>query len=295
MNKSNLRILIAVAVYIMVTVIAVSSGWWLVALVLIVGGGFILYRISGSSIGITQFDFLKKIPRSKSWLAYGLVTLSTLYYVLLGFGVFKWGWVQFNVLIMLLIIALSAILAGSKDIPSSLQGVMKLWTLLSIAGILALMIAIRFAPGLIESLDYSHSSAPPEQSAQQEQLAPAPVEETISTERVVVSGRKITLPGDGNYIVPVGRKSLCFTAMGKTDGSEITDQTLEIIYKGDRSTYTTLGSQCFSLSDDMKGSIIVDFFPGKTWGEEPVLSNMYERYSNMPGGQGDWPVIRIGE
>lgn len=176
MNKINSRILIAVVVYILLTIISFSFGWWIIGLALIAGGGFILYRISGPSVGITQLDFLKKIPGNKSWWTYGLVALSTLYYVLLGFGVFKWGWVQFNVLIMLLIIALSAVLAGSKDISSSLQGVMKLWTVLSIAGIIALMIATRVAPGIIQSLDYSHSSeqTPTEQSAGQEQVNPSP-------------------------------------------------------------------------------------------------------------------------
>lgn len=143
--------------------------------------------------------------------------------------------------------------------------------------------------------DNQLNPSPPEQSTQQEQVAPAPVEETISTERVVVSGRKITLTGDGTYTVPTGRKSLCFTAMGKTDGSEISDQTVEIEYKGEKLRYSSLGSKCLIFPDNIVGKIKVDFFPGKSWGEEPVLSNMYKRYRTMPGGQGDWPVIRIGE
>jgi hypothetical protein len=188
MNKINSRILLAVLGYTLITIISFSVGWWIIGLALIAGGGFILYRISGPSVGITQLDFLKKIPGNKSWWTYGLVALSTLYYVLLGFGVIKWEWVQFNVLIMLLIIALSAVLAGSKDISASLQGVMKLWTGLSIAGIIALMVATRFAPGLIQSLDYSNSSVPPptEQSAgQQEQVqsqSPTPSSSWDSTQ-----------------------------------------------------------------------------------------------------------------
>ncbi|NBP57999.1 hypothetical protein EBU71_15965, partial [bacterium] len=140
------------------------------------------------------------------------------------------------------------------------------------------------------------SPPPTEQSAgQQEQAFHAPTEEILSTGRVVVAGRKITLTGDGTYTVPAGRKSLCFTALGKIDGSEITDQTLDIIDNDERLTLSTLGSKCIELPTSMKGSIRVDFFPNESWGEEPVLSKMYKRYRSMPGGQGEWPVIRIGE
>jgi hypothetical protein len=284
MNKSNLRILIAVAVYIMVTVIAVSSGWWLVGLVLIVGGGLILYRISGASVGITQLDFLKKIPGNKSWLVYGLVALSTLYYVLLGFGVFKWEWVQFNVLIMLLIIALSAILAGSKDIPSSLQGVIKLWALLSIAGILALMIAIRFAPGLIDSLDYSHSSTPPEQSTQQEQLAPAPVEEDIDKRAILPrTNNPIYLTQSGQYKVKPGKYRLCFSWLGDETGYY--NQGLRI----DNEEFISNGLNCFpkNISSNL---VNVEFInPPQT----EVDTYMMTR--NKKGGQGLYPFLETTE
>jgi uncharacterized membrane protein YuzA (DUF378 family) len=258
MNKSNRRILIAVAVYIIVTVIAVSSGWWLVALALIVAGGFILYRINGSSIGITQFDFLKKIPGNKSWWTYGLVVFSTLYYVLLGFGVIKWGWVQFNVLIMLLIIALSAILAGSKDIPSTLQGVMKLWAALSISGILALMIAIRFTPGLIQSLDYSNSSAPPAQQSagQQEQitqsLTPSPNPDW-RRETLPSSNKAIVLERSGIIVLPEGKKRLFFSHMGDETG----DLSPVITIAG--KDYSAKGAGDFLLPEEVKGKVEVNF------------------------------------
>lgn len=283
MNKSNLRILIAVAVYIIVTVIVVSSGWWLVALALIVVGGFILYRISGSSIGITQFDFLKKIPGNKSWLVYGLVALSTLYYVLLGFGVFKWEWVQFNVLIMLLIIALSAILAGSKDIPSSLQGVIKLWALLSIAGILALMIAIRFAPGLIDSLDYSHSSTPPEQSTQQqEQVAPTPVEEDIDKRPILPrTNNPIYLTKSGQYEAKPGKYRLCFSWLGdEEDGGSRINQSLKI----NGFEFNSTGSNCYQYTSE--GKIYVEFInPTQT------PNDSYSYYKERVGGQGAYPFL----
>ena len=291
MNKINSRILIAVVVYILLTIISFSVGWWIIALALIVGGGFILYRISGPSVGITQLDFLKKIPGNKSWWTYGLVALSTLYYVLLGFGVFKWGWVQFNVLIMLLIIALSAVLAGSKDISSSLQGVMKLWTVLSIAGIIALMIATRFTPGLIQSLDYSNSSVPPptEQSAGQEQVATAPatIEEIPSTERMVWAGKKIVLAGDGEYLFLKGKKSLCITALGMKDGSTLVPQDITI----GGISYSTLGSKCQELPAELENIVIVDFSPGKPWGTKEAIINIYIEYNSKPGGIGQLPFM----
>lgn len=287
----NSRILIAVVVYILLTIVSFSVGWWIIGFALIAGGGFILYRISGPSVGITQLDFLKKIPGNKSWWTYGLVALSTLYYVLLGFGVIKWGWVQFNVLIMLLIIALSTVLAGSKDISSSLQGVMKLWTLLSIVGIIILIIATRFSPELVQNLDYSHSSPPPtEQSAGQEQVATAPatVEEIPSTERVVVAGRKITLTGDGTYSVPAGKKSLCFENLGMKDGSSMKSQYLTI----NGLEYSALGTKCHSLPDDLNGKISVELFNGKS---RDRVKKIYDYWRSQPGGQAEWPIIRIGE
>lgn len=293
MNKINSRILIAVVVYILLTIVSFSVGWWIIGFALIAGGGFILYRISGPSVGITQLDFLKKIPGNKSWWTYGLVTFSTLYFVLLGFGVLKWGWVQFNVIIMLVIIASSSILARSKDISSSLQGVMKLWTVLSIVGIVILIIATRFSPELVQNLDYSHSSTPPtEQSAgQQEQVAPAPVEEIPSTERVVVAGRKITLTGDGTYSVPAGKKSLCFENLGMKDGSSKTSQYLTI----NGIEYSSLGTECHNLDENLSGEIIVDFFPGKDYGSKEGAKQLYNYWRSQPGGQSEWPVIRIGE
>lgn len=291
MNKINSRILIAVVVYILLTIFSFSVGWWIIGFALIVGGGFILYRISGPSVGITQLDFLKKIPGNKSWWTYGLVTFSTLYYVLLGFGVIKWEWVQFNVLMMLLIIALSNVLASSKDIPSSLKGVMKLWTTLSIVGIIILIIATRFSPELVQNLDYSHSSPPPtEQSAGQQEQA-APVEETPSTERIVVSGEKITLTGDGTYSVPKGRKSLCFTNLGLKDGSSNTSQYLTI----NGVEYISLGTDCHNLPENLEGNVVIDFFPGKEYGTPEGVKKLYAYWKSQPGGQAEWPVIRIGE
>jgi hypothetical protein len=251
--------LLAVLGYTLITIISFSVGWWIIGLALIAGGGFILYRISGSSVGITQLDFLKKIPGNKSWWTYGLVALSTLYYVLLGFGVIKWEWVQFNVLIMLLIITLSAVLAGSKDISSSLQGVMKLWTVLSIAGIIALMLATRFAPGLIQSLDYSNSSVPPptEQSAEQQEqitqsLTPSPNPDW-RRETLPSSNKAIVLERSGIIVLPEGKKRLFFSHMGDETG----DLSPVITIAG--KDYSAKGAGDFLLPEEVKGKVEVNF------------------------------------
>jgi hypothetical protein len=227
MNNINSRILITVVVYILLTIISFSVGWWIIGLALLAGGGFILYRISGPSVGITQLDFLKKIPGNKSWWTYGLVALSTLYYVLLGFGVLKWEWVQFNVLIMLLIIAFSSVLAGSKDISSSLQGVMRLWTVLSIAGIIILIIATRFSPELVQNLDYSHSSTPPtEQSAgQQELVTPSPTPTPEYTHYSARGGRELKSLSQEIEIAPYSEE-LCLSFIKDTYGFYISQNVL---------------------------------------------------------------------
>jgi hypothetical protein len=289
MKKINSLILLAVLGYTLITIISFSVGWWIIGLALIAGGGFILYRISGPSVGITQLDFLKKIPGNKSWWTYGLVAFSTLYYVLLGFGVIKWEWVQFNVLIMLLIIALSAVLAGSKDISSSLQGVMKLWTVLSIAGIIALMLATRFAPGLIQSLDYSNSSVPPptEQSAgQQEQVvspSPPPTSEApIARERIAqIPGKVIVLTKSKTINLPPGQKDICFSWLGYNTNGDRVNQQLTI----GGVQFSTQGSNCFPV--EMEGEVEVKFL------NPPQTEVDTYKIIRAKGGQGEYPFIKL--
>jgi hypothetical protein len=140
--------------------------------------------------------------------------------------------------------------------------------------------------------DNQLNPSPPEQSTQQqEQVAPAPLEETISTERVVVSGRKITLTGDGTYTVPSGKKSLCFENLGMKDGSSKTSQYLTI----DGIEYSALGTKCHALDDTLNGEITVDFFPGKDYGSKEGVEKLYNYWRSQPGGQAEWPIIRIGE
>lgn len=289
MNKNNALKLIPVIAFLVIMSIVFLAGWWLLGITMIAGGGFILYRISGSNIGLTQLGLLKKIPSNKSWWVYGLVTLSTLYFILLGFGVIKWGWVQFNVTVMLSIIALSAILSGSKDISESLQRVMKLWFRLSIVGIVVLILATRFIPDLTKKLDYSYLSKP---TAPVEEVAP-PAEEVPppSTERVVVSGKKITLRGDGTYSLPKGKKSLCFTNLGMKDGTSTKSQYLTL----NGVEYISLGTECHALPEDLEGEVVVDFFPGKKWGTTSEVKRLYAYWKSQPGGQSEWPIIRIGE
>jgi len=269
--------LIAVVVYILLTIVSFSVGWWIIGFALIAGGGFILYRISGPSVGITQLDFLKKIPGNKSWWTYGLVALSTLYYVLLGFGVFKWGWVQFNVLIMLLIIALSNVLAGSKDIASSLQGVMKLWTVLSIVGIIILIIATRFSPELIQNLDYSHSSPPPtEQSVgQEEQVAPpSPTPDVWDSTQFSDRGGIILDKPSQEVFIPLDSE-LCISELIDPDtGGNL----LQRVTVG-TDEYNTRMSQCWDISPG-KISIRVGHPEGA------VIEDEYKRFG------GKLPVIR---
>lgn len=140
--------------------------------------------------------------------------------------------------------------------------------------------------------DHNIKSNTSEQSVgQQQQVAPAPVEETISTERVVVSGRKITLTGDGTYTVPAGKKSLCFENLGMKDGSSKTSQYITI----NGIEYSALGTECHSLDDKLNGKITVDFFPSKEYGTPEGVKKLYNYWRSKPGGQSEWPIIRLGE
>lgn len=162
--------------------------------------------------------------------------------------------------------------------------------------IIAVALLNLFVPGLnpwIKGLRDSQLNPPTiEQSADQpQQVSPAPVEETPSTERVVVAGRKITLTGDGTYTIPAGRKSLCFTHLGIHDGSTRVPQEIKI---GDE-IFNTLGTKCFSLREELSGKIEVDFFPNREYGDIKNVIKVYNYWRNQPNGQSEWPVIRIGE
>jgi hypothetical protein len=127
-----------------------------------------------------------------------------------------------------------------------------------------------------------------------EQEAPAPPVEEIpppSTERVVVSGKKITLTGDGTYSVPKGRKSLCFTNLGMKDGSQYVIQDVTVAGV----EYIFSGTKCAALPDELEGKVIIDFFPGKDHGTPEGFTKLYAYWKSQPGGQAELPIIRLGE
>lgn len=162
---------------------------------------------------------------------------------------------------------------------------------LSLVLIVAIGCIIWFNQAHIDSFK-QQSTSPTEQSAgKQEQVAPAPTEEIPSTERVVISGKKITLTGDGTYSVPMGRKSLCLTNLGMKDGSQYVVQDVTVAGV----EYIFSGTECKSLPDELKGDVIIDFFPGKDHGTPKGFKELYNYWKSQPGGQAEWPVIRIGE
>lgn len=126
--------------------------------------------------------------------------------------------------------------------------------------------------------------------SKQQQLAPAPVEENPSTERMVWGGEKIILAGDGNYFIPRGKKSLCITALGMKDGSTLVPQDLDV----GGTLYSELGSRCQEMPPGLAGQISVDFSPGKPWGTKEAILQIYKEYDSKPGGIGQFPFIAIG-
>ena len=157
----------------------------------------------------------------------------------------------------------------------------------------AFLLGLSLLLGIVSFSALSPYSQPPlgQSEGQQQQGAPAPVEETPSTERVVVAGRKIPLAGDGTYTVPAGKKSLCFTHLGIKDGSTRVPQELSI----NGEAFSALGTKCFELREDLSGEAMVDFFPNKEYGSPGNVIKVYNYWKSQPGGQSEWPVIRIGE
>jgi hypothetical protein len=124
-----------------------------------------------------------------------------------------------------------------------------------------------------------------------EQVAPPVEEPPPSTERVVVSGKKITLTGDGTYSIPRGRKSICLTNLGMKDGSQYVIQDVTVAGV----EYIFSGTKCAALPDELEGQVIIDFFPGKDHGTPEGFTKLYAYWKSQPGGQAELPIIRLGE
>jgi hypothetical protein len=157
----------------------------------------------------------------------------------------------------------------------------------------AFLLGLFLLLGIISFTALSPYSQPPsgQSEGKQHELAPSPSENPPSTERVVVAGRKITLAGDGAYNIPAGKKSLCFENLGMKDGSSMTSQYLTI----EGVEYSAMGTECHALPESLSGVLKVDFFPGKEYGTEEGARKLYQYWKNQPGGQSEWPVIRLGE
>lgn len=129
------------------------------------------------------------------------------------------------------------------------------------------------------------------QPTDRQKAEPIPPAKSISTERVVVSGSKIILMGDGTYRLPPGRKSLCLTNLGLKDGTSYVNQ--DLILNGVE--YVFSGTQCKDIPEQLQGEVEIDFFPGKEYGTPQGFRKLYSYWRSQPGGQAEWPVIRIGE
>jgi hypothetical protein len=149
-----------------------------------------------------------------------------------------------------------------------------------------------FFPGFNQGVkDVRETQINPPAPIEQEAPAPPVEEPPPSTEKAVISGEKITLTGDGTYSVPKGRKSLCFTHLGLVDGSTRVPQELTLNGK----SFSTLGTKCFPLKEELEGNLQVDFFSEQDYGAPGKVKGIYAYWKTQPGGQSEWPVIRLGE
>lgn len=218
--------------------------------------------------------------KNGTWIGYFLITtiLATLWLIIRGLVLSPpshYNGIELGILIVVFVLTAINILFG--------KGGSK-W--------ISLVLAVVMGCIIWGNYNYINSSnPPPEQSVgQQEQVAPAPVEEMPSTERMVWAGKKILLAGDGEYLFPKGEKSLCITALGMKDGSTLVPQDITI----GGISYNTLGSKCQELPAELEGRVIVDFSPGKPWGTKEAIINIYKEYDSKTGGIGELPFIAIG-
>ena len=194
-------------------------------------------------------------------------------------------WIPFNWGLMLFF----AILGGGASLLLKKSKTISFFRWMAGGIILTTILSAWFFPQLPAAVE----SYQPGVSSPQEQVAsPSPPPEEIpSTGIVVVSGKKITLTGDGTYSVPMGRKSLCLTNLGMKDGSQYVVQDVTVAGV----EYIFSGTECKSLPYELEGDVIIDFFPGKDHGTPRGFKKLYKYWKSQPGGQAEWPVIRIGE
>jgi len=151
------------------------------------------------------------------------------------------------------------------------------------------MLSAWFAPNLPQAVESYQPGTSVTSPAQEEQVAPTPVEEMPSTERVVVARRKIQLIGDGEHMIPVNftdnNKYICFLNLGMENGDARKSQFLTI----NGVEYSSLGEGCYKIKENLSGKFNIKFFPNPEFGN----LSLYEYWRNQPGGKGILPYIAI--
>lgn len=151
-----------------------------------------------------------------------------------------------------------------------------------------------FIPGLnpgVKQIREAQLNPPPtEQSAGQEQVnpSPSPTPTPRATHRVVASGEVIVLDGDKAITIPEGRKSLCFSYLG-IPGDKMVNQEVKI----GEEIFSEMGTVCEDISH-LSGGFSVVLFPDDNWSSQQIR-DFYAYWRDQPGGQGEFPIIRIGE
>lgn len=131
--------------------------------------------------------------------------------------------------------------------------------------------------------DHNIKSTTSEQSAgQQEQVAPAPVEEDIDKGAILPrTNNPIYLTKSGQYVVKQGKYRLCFSWLGdEEDGGSRINQSLKI----NDFEFNSTGSNCYQYTSE--GKIYVEFI-------NPTQSttDTYLHYKKRVGGQGIYPFL----
>lgn len=283
MKGKNIALVVAGVMTILLAITCFWTGWWLVGVILLLGMGFLLFRLGGSGLGLTQLDLLKKLPGKKSWWVYGLAGVSTLYWVLLLFGVLKWSYIVLNVCAFLSIALLAFSIAGSKDTPAGLQGIMKWLGKLSIIGLLVLILVVRFFPSWVNYLDYSASD--PHTSvtspAQEEQVAPPSPTPEIDRGFSLPPSDTTVLKDSGVILLENGDYMVVFSFLGNPQNGDVTYQSILFTFPdGSTQRVNARGKETHHLNWTNGGKVEIVFFPDsedKTSGHYTYLKNKGEQ------------------
>lgn len=191
-------------------------------------------------------------------------------------------WIPFNWGLMLLF----AILGGGASLLLKKSKTISFFRWMAGGIILTTILSAWFFPQLPAAVESYQPGVPSPQ--EQVNQSPSPTPTPRATHRVIASGEVIVLDRNKTITIPEGRKSLCFSYLG-IPGDKMSNQELNL----GEEFFSEMGTVCKDISH-LSGKVSVVMYPKDSWSSQQVR-DWYRGWKNQPGGQGEFPVIRIGE